>query len=196
MGWYCVSCVSELVLQTSRGCTTQNRPGPIHELSEGGMGGVAVHAKHVILSCGGKTGSPSGTTLVVQPLEVCSTNSETQERQYQPILFRSSNLFTSKWYVSGHGWLIKTLQPLEVCESNFETPCIFIVNEKALVVFSRQLGVCIAIFEIIQCSQCFKKVSNCIHDKKDGDNWFSPQPDWKKKDLEWLKIALVMFENV
>ena len=40
----------------------QNRPGPMHELSEGGMGGVVVHAKHVIRSCGGTTGSPRGTT--------------------------------------------------------------------------------------------------------------------------------------
>ena len=50
----------------------------MHELSEGGMGGVAVHAKQVIRSCGG-TGSPRETTLVVQPLEVCNTNSETQD---------------------------------------------------------------------------------------------------------------------
>ena len=68
----------------------QNRPGPMHELSEGG---VAVHAKHAIRSCGGTTGSPRGTILVVQPLEVCNTNSETQDTRYQLTLFRSSNLF-------------------------------------------------------------------------------------------------------
>ena len=102
-------CVSELVLQTSRGCTTsvvprgdpivrgiqcrlpaQNQPGPMHELSEGGLGGVAVHSKHAIRSCGGTTGSPRGTILVVQPLEV---HSETQDTRYQPIAFRSSKLF-------------------------------------------------------------------------------------------------------
>ena len=68
----------------------QNRPGPMHELSEGAMGGVAVHAKHAICSSGGTTGSPHGTT---QPLEVCNTNSETQDTRYRPIVFRSSNLF-------------------------------------------------------------------------------------------------------
>ena len=50
---------------------------PTHELSGGCIGGVAVHAKHAIRSSGGPTGSPRGTTLVVQPLEVCNTNSET-----------------------------------------------------------------------------------------------------------------------
>ena len=65
----------------------------MHELSDGGMGGVAVHAKHVIRSCGGTTGSPHGTTLTVQPLEVCNTNSEIRDIRYQPIVFRSSNLF-------------------------------------------------------------------------------------------------------
>ena len=68
----------------------QNRPGPMHELSEGGLGGVA---KHAIRSCGGTTGSPRGTTLVVQPLEVCNTNFVTQDSRYQPIVFRFSNLF-------------------------------------------------------------------------------------------------------
>ena len=57
----------------------QNWPGPTHELSEGDMGGVAVHVTHAICSCGGTTGSPCGTTLVVQPLEVCNTNSDTQD---------------------------------------------------------------------------------------------------------------------
>ena len=47
----------------------QNRPGPMHELSEGSMGGIAVHATHAIRSSGGKIGSPRGTTLVVKPLE-------------------------------------------------------------------------------------------------------------------------------
>ena len=43
----------------------------MHELSEGGMGVVAVHAKRVWeRSCGGTTGLPRGTTLVVQPLKV------------------------------------------------------------------------------------------------------------------------------
>ena len=105
-----MSCVSELVLQTSSGCTTSvvslgdpivrctrerahNRPGPMHEFSEGGTGGVAVSAKHAIRLCGGITGSPRGTTLVVQPLYVCNTNSETQDTRYQPIVFRSSYLF-------------------------------------------------------------------------------------------------------
>ena len=74
----------------------QNRPCPMHELSEGGMGGVAVHAKHAIRSCGRTTGSPCGTTLVVQPLEICNTNSETQDTRYQPSVFRSSNLFYIK----------------------------------------------------------------------------------------------------
>ena len=50
----------------------------MHELSEGDMGGVAVHAKHTICSCGGTTGSPRGITLVVQPLEVSNTNSATE----------------------------------------------------------------------------------------------------------------------
>ena len=79
-----VRLVSELILQTYRGCTTSVVPrgvpvrctrytcaksaGP----SDGGMGGVAVHAKHAIRSCGGTTGSPRGTILVVQPLEVCN----------------------------------------------------------------------------------------------------------------------------
>ena len=93
-----MSCVSELVLPTSRSSTThsvpaQNGPGPMHELSEGGVGGDAVHTKHAICSCGGTTRSPRGTTLVVQPLEVCNTNFETQDTWYQPIGFRSSNLF-------------------------------------------------------------------------------------------------------
>ena len=39
------------------------------------------------------TGSPHGTTFVIQLLEVCNTNSETQDTQYQPIVFRSLNLF-------------------------------------------------------------------------------------------------------
>ena len=65
----------------------------MHELSEGVMGGAAVHAKHTICSCGGTTVSPRGTTLVVQPLEVCNTNSETQDTLYQPTVFRSSKLF-------------------------------------------------------------------------------------------------------
>ena len=65
----------------------------MHELFEGGMGGVAVHAKYAIRSCGETKGSPRGTTLVVQSLEVCNTNSETQDTRYQPIAFRSSNLF-------------------------------------------------------------------------------------------------------
>ena len=39
------------------------------------------------------TGSPRGTTFVVQSPEICNTNSETQDTQYQPIMFRSSNLF-------------------------------------------------------------------------------------------------------
>ena len=30
----------------------QNRPGPMHEFSEGGIGGVAVQANHAIRSCG------------------------------------------------------------------------------------------------------------------------------------------------
>ena len=34
----------------------QNRPGPMHELFEVGMGGVAVHAKYAICSCGGQQG--------------------------------------------------------------------------------------------------------------------------------------------
>ena len=38
------------------------------------------------------TGSSPGTTLVVQNLEVCNTNSETQDTRYQLIVFRSSNL--------------------------------------------------------------------------------------------------------
>ena len=65
----------------------------MHERFEGGMGGVAVHAEHAIRSCVGTTGSPRGTTLVVQPLEVCNTNSETRDTRYQHIVFRSSNLF-------------------------------------------------------------------------------------------------------
>ena len=65
----------------------QHWPGPMHEFSEGGMSGVAVHAKHAICSCGGRTRSPHGITLVVQPLEVCNTNSETQETLHQPIVF-------------------------------------------------------------------------------------------------------------
>ena len=40
-----------------------------------------------------KIGSTRGTTLVVQPLEVCNTNSETQATRYQPIVFRSSTYF-------------------------------------------------------------------------------------------------------
>ena len=58
----------------------------MHELSEGGMGRVAIHAKHAIRSY-------EGTTLIVQPLEVCNTNSETQDMRYQPSVLRSSNLF-------------------------------------------------------------------------------------------------------
>ena len=69
----------------------QNRPGPMHELSEGGTGGVAVHARHATRTCGGTTGSPCGTILVVQLLEVCNTNSETQDTRYQPIVFESYN---------------------------------------------------------------------------------------------------------
>ena len=65
----------------------QNQSGRMHELFEGGMGGVAVHAKHAICSCGGRTGSPHGTKLVVQPLEVCNTDSETRDTRYQPIVF-------------------------------------------------------------------------------------------------------------
>ena len=65
----------------------------MHELSEGGIDSVAVHAKHAIRSYGGTTGSPRGTTLVVQSLEVCNTNFETQDTRYQPIVFRSSKLF-------------------------------------------------------------------------------------------------------
>ena len=81
----------------------------MHELSEGGMGGVTVHAKHAIRSCGGTTGSPRGTTLVVQPLEVCNTTFETQDTRYQPIVFRSSNLFYIEM-VRFQTWiLIKTL---------------------------------------------------------------------------------------
>ena len=59
----------------------------MHDLSESGMGGVAVHAKPALRSCGGTTGSPRGTRLVVQSLEICNTDSETR---YQPIVFRSS----------------------------------------------------------------------------------------------------------
>ena len=60
------------------GVPAQNRPGLMHQLSEGGMGWLAVHAKHAVRSCGRTIGSPRGTTLVVQPLEVCNTNSETR----------------------------------------------------------------------------------------------------------------------
>ena len=136
MAWYrVVSCVSELVfyrllgvvlqvwihvttlLFVAHSVSAQNRPGPIHELSEGGMDGVVVHAKYAIRSCGWTTGSPRGTTLVVQPLEVCNTNTQTQGTRYQPIVFDLQTYFTWKWYVSGHRCLIKTclLSPLYNC---------------------------------------------------------------------------------
>ena len=72
-------------------------------------------------------GLPRGTTLVVQPLEVCNANSERQAHDITPLHFDLQTYFTSKLYVSGYGCLIKTLstrstlQSLEVCNSNFET---------------------------------------------------------------------------
>ena len=42
----------------AHGVPAQNRPGLMHEFSQDGMGGVAVHAKDAIRSCGGTTGSP------------------------------------------------------------------------------------------------------------------------------------------
>ena len=106
-----MSCVSELILRTSGCPTTSMIPRGYCSLHTvylrkigraqcmnflGGTGRVAVHAKHAIRSCGGTTRSPRGTTLVEQPLEVCNTNSETQDTRYQPIVFRSSNLFYIK----------------------------------------------------------------------------------------------------
>ena len=137
-----MSCVSELVLQTSRGCTTSVVPrgDPVfphtsvwrvlHEqqlhpyhLQKGHALGLADFEQ---VHCVQRTiGSPRGTTLVVQPLEVCNTNSETQD--ISPLCFDLQTYFTSKWYVSGHGCLNKTLstksplRPLEVCNTNSET---------------------------------------------------------------------------
>ena len=68
----------------------------MHELSQGGMGGFAVHPNTPYAHVGEQQGPQSGTTLLVQPLEVCNTNSETQDTRYQPIVFRSSNLFYIK----------------------------------------------------------------------------------------------------
>ena len=58
------------LLFAAHSVSAQNRSGPMHEIPEGGMGGVAVHAKQAIRSCGGTTGSPRGTTLLVQPLYI------------------------------------------------------------------------------------------------------------------------------
>ena len=82
------------------------------------------------------TGSPRGTTLVVQSLEMCYTNSETQDTRYQPIVFRSSNLFYIEM-VRFRTWVpcqnfiyyVPLYKPLEICKSHFETPCIYIYSE-------------------------------------------------------------------
>ena len=130
------------LLFTAHSVPAQNWSGPMCELSEGGMGGVTVHAKHVIRSCGGTTGSQRGTTLV-QPLEVCNFNSKTQDTLYQSIVFRSSNLFyieivrfRTRVPIQNVIYSIP-LQALEVCTGIFRTPCIYVYQ---VVQLSRRLA--------------------------------------------------------